>query len=129
MITGFDVEVKDQERILDEFPNDIEADVYYTNHHLHGSVNVDYMLKTNPYLFITSAQEAVYARGAYATVFKEDIVGYLQEKGRLVDDLFTLEVGSIVVRANSGEDWVYEEYLKPTDIPVDNLQRVYLEVK
>ena len=119
---GADIYGRNQKRILNDFPNDIEADVYYTNHHLHGSVDVDYMVKTNPYLFITSAQEAVYARGAYATVFKENVVDYLKtNNGRLLDDLLTLEIGSVVIRANSGDDWSYEEYLQPTDIPIKNL--------
>jgi competence protein ComEC len=119
---GADIYGDNQKRILVDFPNDINADVYYTNHHLHGSVNVKYMRKINPYLFITSAQEAVYARGAYATVFKENVVDYLKNNnGKLLDDLLTLEIGSVVIRVNSAEDWSYEEYLKPTDIPAKNL--------
>jgi beta-lactamase superfamily II metal-dependent hydrolase len=119
---GADIYGNNQKRILEDFPNDIKADVYYTNHHLHGSLDVEYMRQTNPYLFITSAQEAVYARGAYASVFKEDVVDYLKNNnGRLLDDLLTLEVGSVVIRVNSGEDWSYEEYLSPTKIPVKNI--------
>jgi hypothetical protein len=120
---GGDIYGYNQLKILERFPDDVKADVCFTNHHLHGSVDPGYMIKVDPYLFITSAQEAVYARGAYATVFKDDVVNYLKtHNGRLLDDLLTLESGSVVIRVISGNNWSYEEYLKVSDIPVEGLK-------
>jgi membrane-bound ClpP family serine protease len=57
------------------------------------------------------AQEAVYARSAYRLQFKEQVEKYLyQNSKRYIEDLPTLETGTVIFRINGKDDWTYETY-------------------
>lgn len=100
-----------QKRIMNNFPTKIRAHVYHGNHHFHGSIDQNYLVKMDPYLFLVSAQQAVYDRCAYATKFKRNVEQPLKTlNGRMIEDLMTREVGHIVVRINDAENWSYETY-------------------
>jgi len=106
-----DIYAENQQKILRNFPDDIEADVYYANHHFHGSVDVDYLRAVDPKIVLVQAQEAIYARSAYMVNFKEDVEKYLIENNkRYIEDLPNLEVGTVVIRVNGKNDWTYETY-------------------
>jgi len=107
---GADLYAEGQQRILDRFGELVPAHVYRTNHHLHGSVSEAYLVRTDPVLFVVSAQEAVYQRVAYTRDFARAVERILQEGGRLRDIYLTLEKGNVVIYANSADDWGYSCY-------------------
>jgi beta-lactamase superfamily II metal-dependent hydrolase len=113
-VHGGDTYGINQSRILKEFPEDIAAHVFSANHHFHGSVDIEYLRAMNPFIVFIQAQEAVYARRAYMEDFKEKTVGYLLEnKKNFLEDLLTLETGTVVIRVNGQDDWTYETYYDP----------------
>jgi beta-lactamase superfamily II metal-dependent hydrolase len=114
---GADNYAHNQDEMLDEFGNALAADVFYANHHFHGSVNPDFIIRTNPALVVVSAQQAVYARGAFADVYREKTEKVLYAAhARLIETLLTLETGTVVVRVNGPDDWNYETYREHKDI-------------
>jgi len=104
---GGDIYASEQEKILRNFPDDVRVHAYNTNHHMHGSVSSEFLRRSDPYLFITSAEQAVYERDAYT----KDLMGVVKElklrEARLLESLLTLENGNILLWANSGKDWSY----------------------
>ncbi len=123
-VHGGDIYAENQQRILRDFPDDIEADVYYGNHHFHGSVDVDYLRAINPAIVLVQAQEAIYARSAYMVKFKQRVEKYLIDNHqRYIEDLPNLEVGTVVIRVNGKDDWIYETYGNMNDgiIPLRKL--------
>ena len=114
---GADNYAQNQDLILKRFGNAVSADVFYANHHFHGSVNPNFIIKTNPALVVVSAQQAVYARGAYADIYKEKTEKTLYSAhARLTETLLTLETGTVVVRVNNSGNWCYETYRNNKDI-------------
>ena len=110
-VHGGDIYAENQQKILKNFPGDVKADVYYANHHFHGSVAVEYLRLVNPVIVLVQAQEAIYARSAYMVNFKQEVEKYLIEnKKRYIEDLPNLEVGTVVIRVNGKNDWTYETY-------------------
>ena len=106
-----------QDRILKNFINILPAQVFYANHHFHGSVNPNFIIKTNPALVVVSAEQGVYARGAFTNYYKEQTEKVLYANhARLQQTLLTLESGTVVVRINSANDWYYETYRNDKDI-------------
>ncbi len=114
---GADVYAHSQNKMLEKFGAAVTADVFYANHHFHGSVNPDFITRTNPALVVVSAQQAVYARGAYADTYKEQTEKNLYSShARLIETLLTLETGTIVVRVDESGNWCYETYRNCQDI-------------
>jgi beta-lactamase superfamily II metal-dependent hydrolase len=114
---GADNYAENQSRILKQFGNAVAADVFFANHHFHGSVNPTFIAKTNPALVVVSAQQALYARGAYMDIYKEKTEKNLfASHARLMETLFTLEVGTVVVRVQQSGEWHYETYRNNADI-------------
>ncbi len=110
-IHGGDTYGVNQVEILKRFPEDIKADVFYANHHFHGSVDIGYIRAMDPSIVLLQAQEAIYARSAYMDDFKKSVEKYLlRNSDRYIEDLPTLEIGTVVVRINSASDWSYESY-------------------
>jgi beta-lactamase superfamily II metal-dependent hydrolase len=117
LMHGGDTYAVNQQKILQRFPEDVPADVFYANHHFHGSVDADYIIATNPDLVILHAQEAVYARAAYRVKYKEEAEKVLNRTRSVpIETLPALEVGCIVVRVDSGEEWGYECYRKQDEL-------------
>ena len=112
---GADIYSQQQERILRENAGDVRSHVYRTNHHLHGSVSREYLIQTDPYLFITSAEYAVYQREAYTVDFQKAVDYLRSHGGRLLQSLLTLEDGNAVIWANSDRDWGYGNF-RPGDV-------------
>jgi competence protein ComEC len=105
-----------EDRIMRRFKN-LSAQVFYANHHFHGSVNPVFIAKTDPVLVVVSAQQALYARGAYMDVYKEKIEKSLYAShAQLIETLFTLEAGTVVIRVKDSNDWCYETYRNNKDI-------------
>ena len=107
---GSDVYAEGQQRIMARFPNLIRTDVYRANHHMHGSVSKEYLIKADPVVFIISAEEAIYQRIAYTRDFREAVAQIRDAHGRLKDVCLTLEKGNVVVFANDESDWGYSTY-------------------
>jgi len=108
-VHGGDTYAVNQRQIMKQFPNDLHADVFYANHHFHGSVDVEYIRAVRPSLVLIQAQEAIYARSAYMQSFNEDVVNYLKtNENHFIEALPCLEVGTVVIRVNSEDDWTYE---------------------
>ncbi|MCU0691865.1 MAG: MBL fold metallo-hydrolase [Polyangiaceae bacterium] len=114
---GADIYAEQQDRILRDYPTKVRCHVYRTNHHMLGSVSRRYLIASDPYVFITSAQEAVYEHDAYTVEFKAAI-DYLRDNNkRFIEDLLTLEDGNIFVWANSTDDWGYSKHASGKLIP------------
>lgn len=110
---GADIYGHNQERILREMPEAVRAHVYFGNHHFHGSVDVAYLRRTDPVLFLVSADPAVYARGAFTEEFQAQVECHLKTRGaRLRETLLTPEVGHILLRIHDEARWSYETRAK-----------------
>lgn len=104
---GGDIYAREQERILKDFPDQVRVHVYRTNHHMHGSASWDYLKASDPVLFVTSAEQAVYQRDAYTRILSGVIDQFRNNGSRFLENLLTLEKGNILVGANSDHDWSY----------------------
>ncbi|NQT26952.1 MBL fold metallo-hydrolase [candidate division KSB1 bacterium] len=110
-VHGADIYSNNQDAILSQFPDDIQAHVYAANHHLHGSVSAEYYRAMDPCIVFNQAQQAIYARSAYTQTYLIDAVEWLKENStRYIETLQSIEIGTVVIRANSAEDWTYETY-------------------
>ncbi len=108
---GGDTYGLNQEKMNQRFPDDLKTDVFMSNHHFHGSVNVDYLRKLDPVLVLIQAQEAIYARSAYMIWFREETEKFWRKnKSRYRESLPTLEIGTVVIRVRNQNDWTYETH-------------------
>ena len=124
---GGDIYGQNQDRILRRYtaenqPDFLRTHVYHANHHFHGSVDVPYLRTIDPRLFIVSAEEHVYGRGAYTHHVQREVLPWLNENGRLLEDLLSFEVGHVVIRITDGDVWNYETY-KDLDALIPGLSR------
>ena len=111
MVHGGDTYADNQRMILERFPGEVPADVFYANHHFHGSVLPEYIVRTDPGLVILQAQEAIYARAAYMVKYKIESEQVLNGRRRMpVETLPAIEVGTIVLRIHGGGEWTWETY-------------------
>ncbi len=115
---GGDIYARQQERIMQDQPEEVRVHVYRTNHHLHGSVSEQYLKSADPFLFITSAQEAVYEREAYTVNFRNAVGELRQKKARFIESLLTLENGNVLVWANNENSWGYVCQPSGTQMPL-----------
>jgi beta-lactamase superfamily II metal-dependent hydrolase len=108
---GGDIYGVNQQNIMQKYPDKVRNHVYRTNHHMHGSVDYNYLVKTDPYLFVTSAEKSVYDRMDYKVNFL-NAVNTLKSSGRLEKSLITLEAGHIYIEASGGErnQWSYTTF-------------------
>ena len=112
---GADNYAVNQQRCLDHHPELVRADVYYGNHHFHGSLDPDFLRKVDPVLVLVSAQEAVYARGAFSQRYQQGVEAFLKaHNGRLRETLLTRELGTTVIRVFDQAHWTYGT-LAPVD--------------
>jgi beta-lactamase superfamily II metal-dependent hydrolase len=107
---GGDNYATNQIRQLVQFPPEmIRAHVYHANHHFHGSVDAGFLRTMDPALVLVSAEQAVYARGAFSTVFKRDVESYLKAaNARFREALVTYDVGHIILRVTDADHWTCE---------------------
>ena len=72
---------------------------------------------------MVSAQEAIYARGAYEQMFRGEVEPHLRAAGsRFRETLLTHEVGNVVIRVREGGAWDYESYAPTPDLIVPALR-------
>ena len=108
---GGDTYALNQQNILKNYPNDIKTDVFYANHHFHGSVSSEYILKADPDIVVVQAQEAVYARSAYMVNYRKEFLDISNSKrNEPVETLLGLETGATVISIKSGEEWKYRTH-------------------
>ena len=122
MVHGGDTYGVNQQMILQRFPEEVPADVYYANHHFHGSVYPEYLLATDPDLVILQAQEAIYARAAYMVKYRKDaeeVLNLLRQQP--VETLPALEVGTVVLRIDNGDAWSYETYREQDTVVIPGI--------
>lgn len=105
---GADLYADGQRRVLARFPELVRTHVYRANHHMHGSVSGDYLVRADPVVVVISAQEAVYERIAYTRDFCA--AARQMRAGRLRDVCLTLERGNVVIFANDEDDWGWASY-------------------
>lgn len=118
---GGDIYANEQDRILNDFPDQVRVHVYRTNHHMHGSSSWNYLKMADPVLFVTSAENAVYQRDAYTKVLAGVIADLKQGGHRFQESVLTLEKGNVVIGANSDQDWTYA--CRPSGQYIPALQR------
>ncbi|MCF8262488.1 MAG: MBL fold metallo-hydrolase [Melioribacteraceae bacterium] len=116
-IHGGDTYAHNQVDILHQFPQEIGCDVFYANHHFHGSVSSEYLRTIKPEAVIIQAQEAIYARSAYMVNYLTETVQFLSKTAKFqIHNLPNLEVGTVVIRANGSENWWFETYQNSSDL-------------
>jgi hypothetical protein len=119
LMHGGDTYAVNQKKIIRSFIEDVPAQVFYANHHFHGSVDPVYIRVTNPDLVILQAQEAIYARSAYMVKYKEVSEKGLNKNRKVpIETLPALEVGCIVLRIGSDGQWGYECYRNQDELVV-----------
>jgi beta-lactamase superfamily II metal-dependent hydrolase len=118
---GGDIYAQEQDRILNDFPDRVRVHVYRTNHHMHGSASWDYLKMSDPVLFVTSAEQAVYQRETYTKILAGVMDQFRSGGSRFVENLLTLEKGNILVGANGDGDWSYA--CQPTGQYISAFQR------
>jgi competence protein ComEC len=115
-VHGGDTYEMNQRMMMKRFPNEIEAEVFFANHHFHGSMDVGYVRALNPVIVLLQAQEAIYARNAYMDKFKMATENYFIENNmHYIEDLPAIEVGTVIIRVSSKSDWSYETSKITTD--------------
>jgi beta-lactamase superfamily II metal-dependent hydrolase len=103
---GGDIYQHAQRAILHAFPDQVRAHVYHGNHHFHGGVDLDYLLATEPVLFLASANSSVYDRDAFSTVVMNQAAPALERSSRRFrETLLSFEVGHQVIRVDGSKDW------------------------
>lgn len=108
---GGDIYAENQRRILRERPGLVPADVYHGNHHLFGTMDSDYLLCTNPILFLAQANLHCYTKGEHITTFMDKTERILHEGGaRLKNTLRSGEVGNITLRVYGPGHFTWECY-------------------
>lgn len=116
-----DIYAHNQDRILKEYGTDtITGELFYGNHHWHGSINPEYVKKSDPALIFVPASEVVYARGAF-TQDAMEAVNYLRRHGSQYKEmLMSFDIGHLIVRVSTDEEgqpvWTYET-MKNLGIP------------
>lgn len=84
----------------------LRSHVFHANHHFHGGVSGEYLLATEPILFLTSANAAVYDRDAYVRVLLNEVIPELEQtSSRFEENLLSFETGIAVIRVDSEADW------------------------
>jgi beta-lactamase superfamily II metal-dependent hydrolase len=117
-----DIYTVNQKKIIKRFLHDVPADVFYANHHFHGSLDPHYMYLVNPDIVLIQAQEAIYARDAYMRKYRKESLNVLNKRRETpVETLPALEVGTVVIRVNSNRDWWYETYKKQDSLIIPGL--------
>ncbi|MBN2424588.1 MAG: MBL fold metallo-hydrolase [Calditrichaceae bacterium] len=108
---GGDTYAVNQQKIMERFPEDIKAQVFYGNHHFHGFILPEYIRTINPDLVVAQAQQAVYARDAFMQKYKTDTEAFLNANREYpMDTLLPFETGMCVLRINNANNWWYESY-------------------
>jgi endo-1,4-beta-D-glucanase Y len=120
-----------QRRVLADHPNMVPAHVRNTAHHMYGPVDREFLLATDPYLFIVSNGSFIRQRDCFANTFLPVVDELKGSGGRLIDYLITGEVGHVAIRATIGDVWshqlcadtntcVLEDLLQPSDAVDDS---------
>ena len=118
-VHGGDTYAANQEKIMERFPEDIKADVFYANHHFHGSTSLDYLKRMEPALVLLQSEKAIYARSTYAELFKQEAVPYFIKNGKkFMEAIPALEAGAAVIRVNDKGEWTYETYKEQDKVVV-----------
>lgn len=119
---GADNYAVNQIKMMKNFPADIKANVFYGNHHFHGSLSPDFIVKVNPDLVLVQSQEAIYARSAYMDDYKNKALKVINAKRQSpVETLLALEVGATVISVNSDKEWWYRTHYNQNTLFVPEL--------
>ncbi len=81
---------------------------YYGNHHFQYDISSEFIKKLNPIAVFVPNNDGAYHRATYRQHYKNEVENFMFFGKRLADTLISHEVGSAVVRVNSGDDWYYE---------------------
>ncbi len=91
---------------------ELSCQVSLANHHFHGDFCSEMMERLNPEMVFVPANQAVYARSAFAYGYTNEFVLREFPQKRYKDTFISYSSGSVIVSVNSGEDWRYETYGK-----------------
>lgn len=108
---GGDIYAPNQRRIAAEHPEWVLADVYHGNHHLFGTMDISYLRRCNPILFLAQVNAHCYGKGDHHDHFIPEVEGYLYgHQGRLRETLRTFETGSITLRVKADGSFTSETF-------------------
>ncbi len=87
---------------------ELSCDWYYGNHHFQYDMSPKFIKTLNPVAIYVPNGDGVYPRASYNQHYKNEVENCIFFGKRLEETLISHEVGSAVVRINSGDDWYYE---------------------
>ena len=87
---------------------ELSCDWYFGNHHFQYDMSPKFIKTLNPIAIYVPNNDGVYPRASYNQHYKNEVENCIFFGKRLVETLISHEVGSAVVRVNSGDDWYYE---------------------
>lgn len=88
--------------------DELSCDWYFGNHHFQYDMSPKFIKTLNPIAIYVPNNDGVYPRASYNQHYKNEVENCIFFGKRLVETLISHEVGSAVVRVNSGDDWYYE---------------------
>ncbi len=104
---SFCVERYMQDMIKANHTDELSCHWYYANHHFQYDISTEFIKTLNPVAVYVANEETLYPRTTYAQ-YKENVENCAYYQKRLAETLISYEIGSAVVRVNSGNDWCYE---------------------
>ena len=87
---------------------ELSCDWYFGNHHFQYDMSPKFIKTLNPVVVFVPNADGVYPRASYNQHYKNEVEDCIYFGKRLTETLISHEVGSAVVRVNSGDDWYYE---------------------
>ncbi|MCG8502464.1 MAG: Ig-like domain-containing protein [Firmicutes bacterium] len=117
---GGDIYGKSQVRIMDIFkdhPAFLRADYTLGNHHFFGSIDIDFLRRTDAKVVFVASGGALFARGAFTKNYQEYVENYVKaHNGRLVDTILSCESGHLILRVKDKDNWSYETCKELNDL-------------
>lgn len=108
---GGDIYAPNQRRIALDHPEWVPADVYHGNHHLFGTMDISYLRRCNPVLFLAQVNAHCYGKGDHHDHFIPEVESYLYaHQGRLRETLRAFETGSATLRVMKDGSFTYETF-------------------
>lgn len=108
---GGDIYAPNQRRIARDHPEWVPAHVYHGNHHLFGTMDISYLRRCDPVLFLAQVNAHCYGKGDHHDHFIPEVENYLYaHQGRLRETLRAFETGSVTLRVRRDGSFTYETF-------------------
>lgn len=112
---GSDTYVQVQKKNLEDFKDwgkekDFSCQAMLANHHFHGDASAEVLRAINPVCVVVATNQSAYARSAFVHDYAGEFLKEDFEGKRYKDTFVSYSSGTVIIGANSGDDWHYETY-------------------